>query len=79
MAFQKALELQEKVLGSNHPSLGSTLLDYAALLRRLGKKAEAKGIKSRADEILAGSGLRTDLMVDVAELEGHTSVSPRVP
>jgi len=43
----------EAVFGPQHPSLGLYLANYAAILKQMGRKSQAKGIQQRADAILA--------------------------
>jgi tetratricopeptide (TPR) repeat protein len=51
--YQRALALLEKVRGREHPELLGTLTGYAALLRKTGRKAEAKQLDDRAEAIRA--------------------------
>ena len=54
IAFRTALAVAESRLGYQHPLYGSVLLNYAAFLRRIGRKTEGKALESRAKAILAG-------------------------
>jgi tetratricopeptide (TPR) repeat protein len=49
--YRRAIELREKVLGSNHPELAASLEGYAAMLRGAGRAAEAEPLETRARAI----------------------------
>ena len=49
--FRRALDLEESVLGPQHPYFGDHLVEYAALLRKNKSKRTAKEIEMRAREI----------------------------
>ena len=44
----RALDLRSRLLGSHHPVTGLTLGEYEHLLKRTGRKAEARQIRARA-------------------------------
>jgi hypothetical protein len=49
--YRRSIAIQEKVLGSQHPDLARSLDNYAALLRKQGRDAEARGFETRARDI----------------------------
>ena len=49
--LQRAVAIQEKVLGPEHPKLGDSLKTYADILGKMKRKAEAQKIKARAKAI----------------------------
>ena len=49
---RQSIELAEQALGTQHPQLGFYLANYAVILRRLGRKSEAKAVQKRAESIL---------------------------
>ncbi len=51
--FKRALAILEKTLGPEHPHLATTLKNYAALLRKLDRTAEAVTMEVRAKAIRA--------------------------
>jgi tetratricopeptide (TPR) repeat protein len=53
--FAVALSFREKQLGADHPETGRTLAAYAHLLRRSGRKREARALQERADRIARNS------------------------
>jgi hypothetical protein len=57
----------EALLGPRNPSLGLYLANYAAVLKQMGRKSEAKEIQQRAGAILAQSahGNSSGLTVNV--------------
>ena len=66
---RKAVETAEKRCGKWHPTTAKALGLHAVLLRKVGKKAEAKMLEKRAREIEAGD-LQTRMakaVVDVSE------------
>lgn len=50
---RQAVARAEAVLGPRHPRLGLYLANYAAILKRMGRKDQAKEMQHRADAILA--------------------------
>jgi tetratricopeptide (TPR) repeat protein len=53
--FLRALKVGEQSLGPAHPDVITTLADYAALLRKLKRKNEARKIEARMLELRAKS------------------------
>ncbi len=51
--YQRALAIREKTLGPEHPKLATSLENYAALLRKLDRTAEAESMEVRAKAIRA--------------------------
>lgn len=49
--FLRAIAIQEKNLGPNHPQLANTLQEYVAALRASGRAADADRISKRAEQI----------------------------
>jgi tetratricopeptide (TPR) repeat protein len=50
--LEGAIEVQERMLGPNHPQLAMSLASYSEVLRHLHQKAEAKRAANRANAIL---------------------------
>ena len=82
---EAALPLQTRVLailegafGPNHPDLASSLIDYAALLRKMGRKKQASNLETRARNILSANpgAPQARLTIDVRELERPNSFLP---
>src|SRR5438067_1532701 len=69
-AFQRALALAEKYLGTDHPTYAAVLLNYAEFLRASGRKAEAKTLEAQSRSVLLESARRNGLglTVDVSTL-----------
>ncbi len=51
--YQRALAIREKALGAEHPNIAPGLENYAALLRDMGRDAEAEKMEARAKGIRA--------------------------
>ena len=51
--FERALAIREKALGPDHPDVATSLENYAAMLREVGRGAEAEEMESRAEAIRA--------------------------
>jgi len=49
--LRRALAIMEKQIGPEHPTVARGLVDYAALLRELGREAEAAEMDARARQI----------------------------
>ena len=49
----RSLAIKEKVLGPEHPSVATSLENYAALLRETGRADEAAEMEARAKAIRA--------------------------
>ncbi len=47
-AYEEALRIWREVLGPEHPSVGMVLSSYSALLRTMGRQAEASGMEAEA-------------------------------
>ena len=57
LLYQRALAIQETVLGPQAPEVATTLDDYAALLRQTNRVVEAVTLEQRARAIRAGEDL----------------------
>jgi tetratricopeptide (TPR) repeat protein len=53
--FLRALKVGEQSLGPAHPDVITTLADYAALLRKLHRKGEARKLEARVRDLRATS------------------------
>ena len=53
--YQRSLTIREKALGPEHPSVANSLENYAALLRKTKRNAEADRLEKRAKAIRAKS------------------------
>ncbi len=51
--YKRALAITEKTLGPEHPHVSMALENYAALLRKTGRDAEAKRLEARAKAMRA--------------------------
>ncbi len=51
--FQRALAIDEKALGPEHPDVAASLENYAALLRQTARADEAERMEARAKAIRA--------------------------
>ncbi len=51
--YQRALAIVEKALGPEHPQVATVLGNYAALLHKLNRDAEADKMEARAQAIRA--------------------------
>jgi hypothetical protein len=51
--YQRALAIWEKALGPEHPDVATSLENYAALLRKLDRTAEAETMEVRAKAVRA--------------------------
>jgi tetratricopeptide (TPR) repeat protein len=51
--FQRALAIQEKALGPDHPDVAKVLGNYARLLREMKRGAAARDLEGRAKAIRA--------------------------
>ncbi len=51
--YQRALAIDEKALGPDHPRVATVLENYAALLHKLNRDAEADKMQARAQAIRA--------------------------
>ena len=51
--YQRSLAILQKALGPEHPNLASSLENYARLLRKMDRNAEAKKLEARAEAIRA--------------------------
>ncbi len=49
---RQSIDLAEASLGARHPRVGFYLANYAAILKKLGRKTEAKAAQKRAESIL---------------------------
>jgi superfamily I DNA/RNA helicase len=64
-AFRRTLALAERYLGTNHPTYGSVLNNYAEFLNMNGRKAEAKTLAAQAKDVLRDSARRNGLGMTV--------------
>ena len=53
--YRRALDIGERRLGPQHSLVGKVMLYYAAVLKRMDRKAEAKQYQRRAKAILSAS------------------------
>ncbi len=53
--YQRALAIQEKALGADHPNVATSLENFASLLRAFGRPEEAEPLEARAKVIRAKS------------------------
>ncbi len=51
--YERALAIREEALGAEHPHVAQSLENYAALLRKTGRDAEAARMEARAKAIRA--------------------------
>ena len=51
--YKRALAISEKALGPNHPRVTTSLENYASLLRKTNRAAEAAQMEARAARIRA--------------------------
>ncbi len=51
--YKRSLAIWEKALGTEHPNVATSLQNYAALLREMGRDAEADRLDARAESSLA--------------------------
>ena len=51
--IERSLAIREKPLGPEHPHVATTLANYAAMLRKTGRSAEATRMEARAKVIRA--------------------------
>ena len=51
--YQRALAIREKALGPEHPDVALSLENYAELLRKTDRNAEAEKLEERARAIRA--------------------------
>lgn len=54
--YQRALEIREKALGPEHPDVAASLENYADLLRKTNREAQAEELEVRAEAIRAKNG-----------------------
>ena len=58
--LQRSLAIREQALGPEHPDVAASLENYAALLREVGRAAEANTLAARADLIRTRAKRRTN-------------------
>ncbi len=51
--YKRSLAIREKALGPEHPHVAQSLENYAALLRKTGRSAEAAKMEAHAEAIRA--------------------------
>ncbi len=51
--YKRAIAIDEKALGPEHPNVAMSLENYAALLRKTNREAEAAKLEARAKAIRA--------------------------
>jgi hypothetical protein len=68
--YRRAATLAAESVGLRHPLTGRILADYAAVLRQLGQKNEARALERRARDIFdaSSSGSYDRHSLDVSEL-----------
>ena len=49
--YKRAIGIDEKALGLDHPNVARTLENYAALLRKMDRDAESEKMEARAKAI----------------------------
>jgi hypothetical protein len=54
--MKRALTINEKALGPDHPTVARTLKNYAALLRKTNHDSQANELETRAKAILEKQG-----------------------
>ena len=64
--FQRAMAMAERRYPSNHPFFGQTARTFAAFLRKIGKKAEAKALEAKILD--GGQIVAAGMTVDRSEL-----------
>ena len=81
--FQRGLAIQETALGPEHPNVGTSLENYAALLREVGRGAEAvemaarpQAIRAKSADVLASRFVGPRLLV--VRVSGFPSVTSGV-
>ena len=52
--YERSLKIKEKALGPEHPNVATSLNNFVSLLEQMGRRAEAKKMKARAQAIRAG-------------------------
>jgi len=69
--YRRAVAIQEKALGRDHPDLAASLADYSILLKKTGRKKQGAEMEALARNIISRNpGERAArLTVDVRELE----------
>jgi ribosomal protein L11 len=65
--LKRALAMQEGASGPDHPAVASIMSNYAAVLKRMNRKSEAKRMEERAKNIVE-KNLHSGLTVDVRDL-----------
>jgi tetratricopeptide (TPR) repeat protein len=50
--FERSLDLQEKILGAEHPATAGLLLEYASATQRAGNKSLARKLRKRAQDMI---------------------------
>jgi hypothetical protein len=68
--IERAVSMSKTVFGADHPAGAAILRNYAAILRGLKRKSEAKAAERRADEIVARYARQNHLnaLVNVRDL-----------
>ena len=56
LLFRRAIAIDEKALGPEHPHVAIGLENYADLLRKMNRDAEAEKLEARAQAIRAKHG-----------------------
>ena len=52
--YKRTLDIMEKALGPNHPTMANALENYASLLRKTRRASEAAKMEARAGAIRSG-------------------------
>jgi tetratricopeptide (TPR) repeat protein len=75
LILQRAIPLYRNTLGENHPTCGALLEDHATVLRKLGRKQEAKELTRRSQEIVRAfrrhNGIGSTVNVATLRLDGN--------
>jgi hypothetical protein len=77
LTLQHALNVCKKTLGENHPDYAVLLKNYAVVLRKLGRKREAKEFKERGQKIERAANRRNGVgsTINVTALRSDRTIS----
>ena len=75
MTLRSAVTICGKTLGEDHVTCGTLLESYAAVLRKLSRKREAKAVAARAQQIVRASqsrnGVGSTISIDGLRTKSH--------
>ena len=73
VTFQRSLAIAAKTLGKDHPTYGAVLLNYSALLKKIGRKREGRKTEAEARQIMDASNRHNGIgmTVSVASLQSN--------